>query len=116
VPGPITSAVSFGCHQLLRNGAICVTSAAEVAELCGGMGEFYADPLPIPDRAHDGLDPADLRVFDALPLRRGAGLPSLTKAAGLDSDTVLAALGRLELRNLALREGGGWRRAPQPRS
>ena len=33
VPGPITSAQSHGCHQLLRQGAICVTSATDVSDL-----------------------------------------------------------------------------------
>ena len=112
VPGPVTSPLSYGCHRLLREGAICVTSAAEVAELAGRMGEYLPEMLPIPSAVHDGLDPGDLRVFDALPLSRPAGLPSLIKVAGLDAGTVLAALGRLELRRLAQREAGGWRRSP----
>jgi DNA processing protein len=116
VPGPVTSASSYGCHRLLRSGAICVTSAAELAELCGRMGEFVADELPIPFAVHDGMAPGDLRVFDALPLRKGAGLTTLMRSAGLEPETVLAALGRLELRRLAIREGSAWRRAPQPRS
>ncbi len=33
VPGPVTSPSSYGCHRLLRDGAVCVTSAAELAEL-----------------------------------------------------------------------------------
>lgn len=33
VPGPITSAASAGCHQLIRDGAVLVTSAEEVLEL-----------------------------------------------------------------------------------
>ena len=30
VPGPVTSAQSAGCHQLIRDGATCVTSAADI--------------------------------------------------------------------------------------
>ena len=34
VPGPVTSAQSAGCHQVIRDwGAVCVTGAAEVMEL-----------------------------------------------------------------------------------
>lgn len=33
VPGPVTSAVSYGCHRLLREGAICVTSADDIVAL-----------------------------------------------------------------------------------
>jgi DNA processing protein len=110
VPGPVSSPMSYGCHRLLRNGAVCVTSAAELAELAGRMGEYLPGLEPRPAAVHDGLDQGDLRVFDALPLRRPAGLSSLSKAAGLEPDTVLAALGRLELRQLAERQAGGWRR------
>jgi DNA processing protein len=111
VPGPVTSAVSYGCHRLLRNGAICVTSADELAELCGPVGEYLAEELPIPARVQDGLDARDLRVFDALPLRKPVTLLGLAKTAGLEPESVLASLGRLQLRRLALREGNGWRRA-----
>ncbi|CAM5292549.1 DNA-processing protein DprA [Leifsonia shinshuensis] len=39
VPGPITSASSAGCHRLIREyGAICVTTADEMAELAEPMG------------------------------------------------------------------------------
>jgi DNA processing protein len=113
VPGPIGSNLSYGCHRLLRDGAVCITSAAEVAELAGRMGEFLPEMLPFPIAAHDGLAPADLRVFDALPLRRPALLPYLVTTAGLDLEAVLAALGRLELRGLARREGSGWRRGAE---
>jgi DNA processing protein len=111
VPGPVTSAQSYGCHRLLRQGAICVTSSDELAELCGPIGEYLAEELPIPAAVQDGLAPRDLRVFDALTLRRGLGLAALVKAAGLETESVLASLGRLELRRLAVREGSTWRRA-----
>ncbi len=115
VPGPVTSAASAGCHRLLREAAaVCVGDAAEVLELLGPAGEQLTDPPAVPDRVHDGLPPADLRVLDALPLRSAAGLDSLTRAAGEELRTVLAALGRLELRGLAERQGGGWRRSPAP--
>jgi DNA processing protein len=115
VPGPVTSPMSYGTHQLLRTGAICVASAQEVAELVGAMGEYLTEPLPVPAAPHDGLDPVDLRVFDALPVRSPAAVASLAKVAGLDRSTVTAALGRLELGRLAERTGRGWRRAPAGR-
>lgn len=36
VPGPITSTSSEGCHQLIRDGAVLVTSAADIIELVRG--------------------------------------------------------------------------------
>jgi DNA processing protein len=110
VPGPVTSPLSYGTHRLLRDGAVCVTSAEEVAELAGRMGEFLPVPVEPPAAVHDGLDPVDLRVFDALPLRRGVDVRAVARGAGLDEGAVMAALGRLELRRLAAREGSAWRR------
>jgi DNA processing protein len=115
VPGQVTSASSAGCHRLLREGAVCVTEVAEVLELMGPLGS--GAPLPAVEVAvHDGLDPVDLRVLDALPLRSPVGLDRLLSTAGLDRDTVRAALARLDLRGLAIQVGTGWRRAPAPRA
>lgn len=43
VPGPATSALSAGVHELLRGDAVLVTDAAEIVELVGGMGELAPD-------------------------------------------------------------------------
>lgn len=109
VPGPVTSASSAGCHRLLRDGAaVCVTDAAEVLELVGPVPA----PEPVGDRrADDGLDLVVRRTLDALPLRRPAPEDSVARAAGLSEREVRAALGRLELAGLALRDGAAWRRA-----
>jgi DNA processing protein len=111
VPGPVTSVMSAGCHRLLREGASCVTDAPEVVELVGAIGEQLALLPPVQPAVHDGLDPVDLRVLDALPLRRPAGSQSVARTAGLDHPTVCAALGRLELAGLATAGSGSWRRA-----
>jgi DNA processing protein len=113
VPGPVTSAASIGCHRLLREGAVCVTAVADVLELVDPIGSV--DP-PRPPRAapavHDDLPEEDVRVLDALPLRRPVPESRLLNAAGLDCATVAASLGRLELLGLAERGPAGWRRAP----
>jgi DNA processing protein len=114
VPGPVTSAASAGCHRLLRDGAVCVTDAAEVAELLAAVGDEPAPEPVVPPAEHDGLDAVELRVLDALPVRRSADVDRLSATAGLDPGTVAAALGRLELRGLARADPGGWRRAPRP--
>jgi len=113
VPGPVTSAGSAGCHRLLREGAVCVTDAAEIAELLAPVG---AEPAP--ERAgvpaeHDGLDPLDLRVFDALPARSVVDVDKLAATAGIARGAVMAALGRLQLRGLAVVGNGRWRRTPR---
>jgi DNA processing protein len=113
VPGPVTSSASYGCHRLLRDeGAICVTTPDEVAELAAPMGEHLAEPAPPPSGPLVGLGPAERRVVDALPMRTAAALESVTRAAGLEIEEVMEALDRLESAGLAKREGTGWRRAP----
>jgi len=108
VPGPVPSAASAGCHRLLREGkAVCVTDWAEVRELVGPL-----EPAPeqaAPSAPQDGLDPAGRLTLDALPVRRAAGVDSIARAAGLSVPETLAALGTLELRGLARRDGAAWR-------
>jgi DNA processing protein len=116
VPGPVTSPASAGCHHLLRQGAVCVTDAAEVLELLAPLG---SPPVAAPAAArrhaeHDGLPPADLRVYDALPLTRGVPLDSVAHLAALDLPAVGASMSRLELAGLAVRDAAGWRRARPP--
>jgi DNA processing protein len=102
VPGPVTSATSAGCHRMLRDfDATCVTDAAEAAELVGPLGAVLPEEPEVPVAEHDGLAGPDLQVLDALPLRRGVPLVSLTTVAGLPERTVAASLGRLHLAGLA---------------
>jgi DNA processing protein len=111
VPGPVTSPASYGCHRLIRDdGAICVTSADEVAELASPMGENLADPPPEPSSPWQELDLAERRVVDALPARAPAAIGSIIRAAGLEDGDVSAALERLAGLGLAVQEGTGWRR------
>jgi len=114
VPGPVTAAMSAGCHRLLRQGATCVTDAGEAVELVSAIGEHHPAE-PVAARAdHDGLSAVDLRVLDALPLVRAAALPSVAVTAGLEPSDVEAAVGRLEVQGLAERSGRGWRRSRRP--
>ncbi|MFD1212793.1 DNA-processing protein DprA [Arthrobacter sp. GCM10027362] len=114
VPGSVYSANSAGTHRLLRDGsAVCVTGAAEVAELLGPVdaaagaenGGWQAQPAD-----HDGLGVEDLLLLDALPVRRGVTAERLAVVAGLPVPRVLAGLGRLEIGSLAVQDATGWRR------
>ncbi|MHA7276823.1 DNA-processing protein DprA [Arthrobacter sp. Hz1] len=112
VPGSVHSANSAGCHRLLRDGsAICVTDAAEIAELAGPIGAMI---VPEPDQqvaVHDGLSVEDLLLLDALPVRASTTVDKLASVAGLSVRDVLAGLSRLDLSALAERtDDGGWRR------
>ncbi|HET7476412.1 MAG TPA: DNA-processing protein DprA [Dermatophilaceae bacterium] len=111
VPGPVTSMMSAGCHELIRSGrAELVTDAAEVAEAVGDYGCDLAAPKRAPARPTDDVDDDELRVLSALPMGRGATVGRLAVAAGDSVAGVTAVLGRLELAGLAERHGEGWRK------
>jgi DNA processing protein len=117
VPGPITSPVSAGCHQALRDGyASVVTDPAEVVDLVGRIGEDVALRPSGPVRADwDDLDDVSRRVLEALPKSNGSAVDKVALVAGITVDSTRAALGRLSLLALAERNGAGWRLAPRSR-
>lgn len=110
VPGPVTSMMSAGCHQAVRDGyAVLVTDAAEAAEAIGDIGTDLATRRSGPRLVTDDLDEVAARVFASLPLRRGVGADRLAVTSGLSVPEVTAVLGRLELAGHAERQGQGWR-------
>jgi DNA processing protein len=114
VPGSVHSANSAGCHRLLRDGgAVCVTDAAEIAELASPSGEDLAETRAGRAADHDGLTLEDLILLDALPLRSTSSVDKLCAVAGLSQESVRAGLGRLGLLGLAASERGGWKRAKE---
>jgi DNA processing protein len=114
VPGSVHSANSAGCHRLLRDGgAVCVTDAAEIAELASPSGDALTEPRTGRAADHDGLTLEDLILLDALPLRSTTSVDKLCAVAGLSQESVRAGLGRLGLLGLAASERGGWKRAKE---
>jgi DNA processing protein len=115
VPGPITSAVSAGCHELVRDGATLVTAADEVAEAVGPIGELAprkkGQVLP-----GDDLAPSHRSVLAALLVRKGLTVAELARRTGLSSAEARGALAALDLAGLARREGEDWRRVTRKES
>ena len=111
VPGPVTSEQSAGCHELIRDyGAMCVTSASDVAEHMSlpGWG-LSAGPRRGPATARDLLDPAAVAVLEEVPVRGGRGPASIATRAGVDLDTALRCLGLLAADGFVERGELGWR-------
>jgi DNA processing protein len=110
VPGPVTSALSAGCHlQLREHGAICVTSAAEVLDAAGRIGDDAVAPARGPVDPRDGLSETVRRVLDAVPVRTGAGEASIARTAGVSALVVQQVLPPLVLHGLVERASTGWR-------
>ncbi|HET9898335.1 MAG TPA: DNA-processing protein DprA [Streptosporangiaceae bacterium] len=111
VPGPITSAQSAGCHELIREwGAVCVTSAADVMELIAPLGDDDAartgHEAAVPAEV---LDPVTASVLGTLSRRAGRGPATIATLAKVDLDTALRCLGLLAAAGYAERCDQGWR-------
>ncbi|WP_405887263.1 DNA-processing protein DprA [Streptomyces longwoodensis] len=108
VPGPATSALSAGVHELLRGEAVLVTDAAEVVELVGDMGELAPERRG-PVLPRDLLDPAARRVLAALPVRRAAPADEVARGAQTTEDDAVARLYELKALGYVERLGDGWK-------
>jgi len=118
VPGPVTSALSAGCHEIIRDwGAVCVTGARDVMELLSFPADEPVGRARGPVLPRDGLDPVTRRVLEAVPGRAGRGPARIAVAAGVDFDTVMRCLGALAAAGFVERCDRGWRirRAPAGR-
>jgi DNA processing protein len=117
VPGPVTSTLSAGCHQLLRDrpDTVLVTKTDEVLEQVGAMGDF-AERVSGPVRRRDLLGPTVSRVLDAVPVRRAAPAPKIAVTAGMRTDAVEAALAALSVHGLVEAAADGWRMTTLGRS
>jgi DNA processing protein len=109
VPGPISSAMSGGCHRLLRERpeTVLVTSAAEVVEQCGHMGEL-AERESAPARTRDLLGPMVARVFEGVPVQKPANVSGIANAAGVSVPVAAAALAALACAGLVECAGDRW--------
>ena len=111
VPGPITSALSVGCHLLVRDEqAVLVTRVAEVIEAVGRIGADLAPPLHAPQRRTDDLSPELLAVYEALPTRAPRHPEQLVRESAVPLHRVRSALPLLELAGLVKCGVSGWHR------
>lgn len=125
VPGPVTSVASAGCHRLLREyDAVCVTSAADMAELAApGLadestsrgpvrdGDVVASAWSGPARRGSRADSPTTRVLAVLGRRRACSVTSLVASTGLTLSEVQSVLGLLDLEGTVSEREDGWVRA-----
>lgn len=116
VPGPVTSAASAGCHELLRReDTVLVTRAQEIVEVMGRLGEL-ADELEHPATSLDGLSGVQRLIYEALPGRGARTVDEIGREAGVRSAQVLGPLAMLEIDGLVERHEGKWRLVRPARS
>ena len=109
MPGPVTSPTSAGCHRLLRDyDAICVTNAAEMAELIGVGVDLELDLSGAEGAAPRERTRDQVRVFDALSVRAPRVPADIARRCGLSTAAVLGALGTLDFEGSVRERSTGW--------
>ena len=116
MPGPVTSAMSVGCHHLIQaDQAILVTGVADVLGQLWPAAPDDPDGLWPAESGSDLLTPEATRVWDALPARSRRSVVELARETGIEAGDVLAALAVLDLLDLAEGGSAGWRRSTRRR-
>ncbi|MFT0847808.1 DNA-processing protein DprA [Actinomycetaceae bacterium L2_0104] len=127
VPGPVSSPRSAGCHRLLRESAICVTSSNDVAELLGfdiieaatreGSKRGTQASRQLTLELDDPLagHPLAVRIRDALPVHSPCTVQKIAATAGVSVAEAIRGLGLLEMEGIAQNLREGWRLAARAR-
>lgn len=102
VPGPVTSPLSAGCHDLIATGAALVTSARDVLEELAGI-----DGVSVAARVAVRAEPAD-PVMARVLYEVACGRDSLAALTGVaETRDLLVALTELELLGRLRRDSSG---------
>ena len=112
VPGPVTSAVSVGCHGLLRSReAECVTSAYDILEMVSRLGDVPPESAG-PASARDRVSEDAQRVLDALDVLEFLTVEQVAAASQRDAASVETLLEALVDHDLAVCHEGRYRLGP----
>lgn len=113
VPGPITSMMSAGVHELLRQPeSVLVTDTDEILELVSPIGSSPAPVKQGPVAARDLLDEVDRRLLEAVPKVLASPAGSIATIAQMSPSEALGRLSRLTRDGLVVRVDNGWRLPP----
>ena len=103
VPGSVDSALSRGCHSLIRDGAKLVESVADVVEEFAHLDGPWRPPASVdpaaaddPGGANEGLDGSAEHVLDAIG-HDPAAVDQLVEYTGLTANRLSSILLALEL-------------------
>jgi DNA processing protein len=108
VPGPATSALSAGVHELLRRDAVLVSDAADIVELVGAIGELAPEKHG-PVLPRDLLAPESAHILAALPARTTATADDIAREARTTPDDAVGKLYELRSLGYVERHGNGWK-------
>lgn len=107
VPGPVSSRMSRGCHQLIRDGAKLVESVEDILEELGPL----SIPTELPSRetirhpAELKLSEQETQILQAIQMEP-TSLDDVVNRSGLPVQRVLSTVSVLEMRRLVKRLNG----------
>jgi DNA processing protein len=110
VPGPVTSAMSVGCHEQLRSPepTTLVTGVPHILEEVGRMGTDLA-PVPRgPEHPRDRLEPTEQRLLEALRIGKPLSSDEVATRAGVPALDARRLLPSLACRGFAQRRAHGF--------
>jgi len=110
VPGPVTSAMSVGCHEELRvEGTILVTGVDHVLDAVGGIGTDLAPVLRAEESPRDQLTPMQRQVLEGVRPRKILTAEQIAAAVGVSERDARRTLRELELAQFVTAQDGGYR-------
>jgi DNA processing protein len=115
VPGPVTSAMSIGCHEQLRHDepTTLVTGIPHIVEAVGAIGRDLA-PVPRgPEHVRDRLAPVEQRLLEALLKRKPLSSEAVAARARVPVPEAMRILPSLVVRGFARRREHGFILAPE---
>jgi DNA processing protein len=111
VPGPVESASSGGCHELIRKGAVLCRSVEDILEELHGVSamavaekQAASAAPPAPSGPPPGLDDTQRRIWEMLT--EACHLDQLVQRLGLAVPQVSGALMMMEMRKVVRRLPG----------
>ncbi|GAA2540798.1 MULTISPECIES: DNA-processing protein DprA [Streptomyces] len=108
VPGPVTSGLSAGVHELLRGEGHLVADAGDIVELVGGIGEL-APAKSGPVLPRDLLPERLGRTLEAVPAGPGGLLERIARGAATSIDETAGHLHELLALGFVERGGENWK-------
>lgn len=113
VPGPVTSAMSVGCHEQLRDPEVrLVTGVPHILEEVGRLSTDLAPVVRGPVHPRDRLAPAAQRLLEALLIRKPLSSEALAARAGVPAGEAMWILPSLVQQGFARRREHGFILAP----
>ncbi len=112
VPGPVTSAMSAGCHEELRvEGTALADSVARVIEAVGRIGVDLAPVARAEGTPHDRLSPLQAQVLDGVRPRKVLTAEAIAAVVGVSTRDARRTLPGLEQLGFITAKDAGYRLA-----